>query len=76
MASLSEVRNIAVLEGVRCLECGEIYAKPVAGGTVQMNPGCPCCGYVGWIPLTVPAPPRVRRRYGASLLRLPTARSG
>ena len=76
MASLSGARNLAVLEGVRCLECGEIYAKPVAGGTVQMNPGCPCCGYVGWIPLTVPAPPRVRRRYGAGLLRLPTARSG
>ena len=45
---------LKVLENVRCLECGEIYAKPVAGGTVQKNPGCPLCGYVGWIPITRP----------------------
>jgi predicted nucleic acid-binding Zn-ribbon protein len=59
-----------VLESVRCLECGEVYAKPSAGGTVQKNPGCPSCGYVGWIPVTVPLErlhrsaadlPRVRR---------------
>jgi predicted nucleic acid-binding Zn-ribbon protein len=43
-----------VLESVRCLECGEIYAKPLDGGTIQMNPGCPVCSYVGWIPLTLP----------------------
>jgi len=43
-----------VLESVRCLECREVYAKPVVGGTVQKNPGCPNCGYVGWIPVTVP----------------------
>jgi predicted nucleic acid-binding Zn-ribbon protein len=43
-----------VLESVRCLECGEVYAKPSAGGTVQKNPGCPSCGYVGWIPVSVP----------------------
>ena len=42
------------LESVRCLDCGEAYAKPVLGGTTQKNPGCPVCGYVGWIPLTVP----------------------
>jgi hypothetical protein len=45
---------LAVLEGVRCLECGEIYSKPAAGGTVEKNPGCPACGYIGWIPLTRP----------------------
>jgi hypothetical protein len=45
---------LRLLESVRCLECGEIYAKPVAGGTVQKNPGCPLCGYVGWIPITRP----------------------
>jgi len=44
----------AVFETVRCLECGEVYSKPVAGGTVQKNPGCPECGYVGWIPLSLP----------------------
>ena len=25
------------------------YAKPTAGGTRRTNPGCPDCGYVGWI---------------------------
>jgi hypothetical protein len=52
---------LAVFESVRCLECGEIYAKPVAGGTVHKNPGCPVCGYVGWIPVKLPVerqPPR------------------
>lgn len=45
---------IARFENVRCLECGEVYAKPLGGGTVDKNPGCPLCGYVGWIPLTRP----------------------
>jgi hypothetical protein len=52
---------IARFESVRCLECGEVYAKPLAGGTVEKNPGCPLCGYVGWIPLTLP-PERVSLR--------------
>jgi hypothetical protein len=47
-------RPLAVLESVRCLECGEVYSKPSAGGTVTKNPGCPVCGYVGWIPLSLP----------------------
>jgi NAD-dependent SIR2 family protein deacetylase len=47
-------RSIGRFESVRCLECGEVYAKPLAGGTVEQNPGCPLCGYVGWIPLTRP----------------------
>jgi hypothetical protein len=47
--------HLAVLKSVRCLECGEVYSKPVAGGTVQKNPGCPECGYVGWIPISLPA---------------------
>jgi predicted nucleic acid-binding Zn-ribbon protein len=37
-----------VMESVRCLECGALYAKPAGGGTVRENPGCPECGYVGW----------------------------
>ena len=53
--------SLALLESVRCLECGEIYSKPNAGGTVQKNPGCPTCGYVGWIPVSLPAVPRARR---------------
>lgn len=41
--------KLTVLESVRCLECGAAYAKPAAGGTVRENPGCPDCGYVGWV---------------------------
>jgi hypothetical protein len=55
---------LAAFESVRCLECGEVYAKPLAGGTVEKNPGCPLCGYVGWIPLTLP-PERVSLRSAA-----------
>jgi predicted nucleic acid-binding Zn-ribbon protein len=47
--------QIALLENVRCLECGEVYAKPTVGGTAEQNPGCPICGYVGWIPVSLPA---------------------
>jgi hypothetical protein len=35
---------------VRCLGCGWIYPKPQGGGTAQANPGCPRCGYAGWLP--------------------------
>jgi DNA-directed RNA polymerase subunit RPC12/RpoP len=56
--SLTQLR---VLASVLCLECGEIYSKPSAGGTVEKNPGCPECGYVGWIPLMVPREPAPRR---------------
>lgn len=41
--------HLNLLESVRCLECGSIYAKPCDGGTVHENPGCPECGYVGWV---------------------------
>ncbi len=41
--------RLTAVESVRCLECGAVYAKPAGGGTVQQNPGCPECGYVGWI---------------------------
>jgi hypothetical protein len=34
---------------VRCLGCGVTYVKPSGGGTVSANPGCPECGYVGWV---------------------------
>ena len=68
-------RLLQALESVCCLECGEIYSKPVAGGTVQKNPGCPECGYVGWIPLSLPAEPTAPRRPGEGRLQLPLARS-
>jgi hypothetical protein len=40
--------TLTLLESVRCLSCGAVYAKPSEGGTVRENPGCPDCGYVGW----------------------------
>ena len=46
--------TLALVESVRCLECGAVYAKPAGGGTVRANPGCPECGYVGWLALSIP----------------------
>jgi hypothetical protein len=45
----SDKVNISAIETVRCLSCGAAYAKPARGGTVYANPGCPECGYVGWV---------------------------
>jgi predicted nucleic acid-binding Zn-ribbon protein len=44
-----ELPSLTVLESVCCLECGAVYAKPSGGGTMLQNPGCPECGYVGWM---------------------------
>ena len=50
----SEVwRRFEVLKTVRCLECGAVYSKPAGGGTATANPGCPECGYVGWVSSSV-----------------------
>ena len=46
--------SLTVLESVRCLECGAVYSKPAGGGTVRQNPGCPDCGYVGWVAINAP----------------------
>ena len=35
---------------VRCLACSTVYPKAASVGTAESNPGCPKCGYVGWIP--------------------------
>jgi hypothetical protein len=37
------------IQRVKCLNCGLVYVKPSGGGTVSANPGCPTCGYVGWV---------------------------
>jgi hypothetical protein len=42
------------IQRVRCLSCSVRYVKPVGGGTVSANPGCPACGYVGWVLETSP----------------------
>ena len=57
--------DLTVIETVRCLECGATYSKPSGGGTVRQNPGCPECGYVGWISLGVtPTGPSGPTRFG------------
>lgn len=54
------------LVSVCCLECTKTYVKPAGGGTVWANPGCPHCGYVGWMPASAPVngPRTVRRSIG------------
>ena len=64
-ATAEEFASLAVLESVRCLDCGEVYSKPSAGGTVRKNPGCPSCGYVGWIPISLPPEQGAPHRSGA-----------
>jgi hypothetical protein len=46
--------SLVLVESVRCLECGAVYGKPADGGTVRENPGCPECGYVGWLSVALP----------------------
>jgi hypothetical protein len=41
-------------EQVRCLSCRHVYSKPINGSTASRNPGCPVCGYVGWLSVLVP----------------------
>jgi hypothetical protein len=57
--------SLTVLESVRCLECGAIYSKPRGGGTARQNPGCPECGYVGWIALGAPVKETSQPRHSA-----------
>ena len=48
-ASSKQAPKLEVLQTVRCLGCGAVYSKPACGGTVTVNPGCPDCGYLGWM---------------------------
>ena len=63
--------SLAVLENVRCLECGAVYAKPARGGTAKANPGCPECGYVGWLSVSVSAGAEIARLRSAADRHLP-----
>jgi hypothetical protein len=49
--------TVVQIERVCCLECGTNYMKPTEGRTAQCNPGCPTCGYLGWISAVVPMEP-------------------
>jgi predicted nucleic acid-binding Zn-ribbon protein len=53
MEGTPEGPALAVYESVRCLECETVYGKPSRGGTSNLNPGCPKCGYVGWLAVDV-----------------------
>jgi predicted nucleic acid-binding Zn-ribbon protein len=44
------MNRLQLLSSVRCLACGTVYPKPSSLGTAESNPGCPRCGYVGWVP--------------------------
>jgi hypothetical protein len=46
---MNDPSDSSSIETVRCLSCGFPYTKPAGGGTVEANPGCPECGYVGWV---------------------------
>ena len=56
--------NVIHIERVRCLDCSTSYTKPADGGTVHENPGCPRCGYLGWISTGLPTVPAAPDRSG------------
>jgi len=57
--------QLEVLHTVSCLGCGAVYSKPVEGGTVTSNPGCPDCGYVGWLATSLATALALRHRFAA-----------
>ena len=66
--------NVIQVERVRCLDCSTSYSKPADGGTVHENPGCPRCGYLGWIATELPTAPSAPGRSGEDLHRRPAVR--
>ena len=73
----SSTQQLAVIESVRCLECCSVYAKPAGGGTVRANPGCPECGYVGWLAVSIPFSDELaQRRFFSGRLRRRSAQAG
>ena len=59
----SEAPSLSVYENVLCLECAAVYTKPTRGGTARSNPGCPECGYVGWVATAVPVTTSTEQRH-------------
>ena len=55
IGSLDRIRAVGRrgTQSVTCLECGTTYPKPLKGSTTARNPGCPNCGYVGWLEVEV-----------------------
>jgi predicted nucleic acid-binding Zn-ribbon protein len=55
--------HLEVLHTVRCLSCGAVYSKLARGGTVTANPGCPDCGYLGWLTTSSATAIALRHRF-------------
>ena len=53
-------QNMASGTNVQCLLCGAHYAKPDTPKTAAANPGCPRCGYLGWLPASPGDPAALR----------------
>lgn len=51
---------------VRCLSCRQVYDKPMQGGTTSRNPGCPRCGYVGWLSVLAASVVEATPLYGST----------
>jgi predicted nucleic acid-binding Zn-ribbon protein len=62
--------RLVLLESVRCLGCGAVYSKPNGGDTVAANPGCPHCGYLGWLATSSATALALRYRFAADRPRL------
>ena len=65
-APASAQPSLSALESVPGLDCGAVYSKPSGGGTPKQNPGCPDCGYLGWISTAVPLTSSFERRRSAA----------
>ncbi len=63
----------SVVVRVACLECGRSYPKPNTEWTIPANPGCPECGYVGWMPINAE---EALAHYGADRQLRPAERTG
>ena len=61
--SSKQAPKLEVLHTVRCLGCGTVYSKPARGGTVTVNPGCPDCGYLGWLTTSSATALALRHRF-------------
>ncbi len=72
---MGEESNVIQIDRVCCLDCGSNYVKPTDGGTVHENPGCPRCGYLGWISAVIPEGPAGLRRFAVDLRRTQAARA-
>lgn len=67
---VTDSAKLVAVERVRCLECGMTYVKPCGGSTMRRNPGCPRCGYVGWIAAAVPLGPEAAPRHSLAEVHL------